>query len=308
MADRRRRRPPCIPGLVPQAFVKGSRHSAPCPVLKSSEVEEEDGAGQCHFVWEAKGSSGGSYEIKATGKLEMELDKHDKPVGRGLQVTCSCPDGERQAAASLTQNKIVVCKHGAAALESVLDEEAAERHGDDMLLLRQERATEAERRRQEEERAAQEQERVMPGERARIEYGLSGALSDQEIKKCLNDACKSVEGLRALAVVFPESCVPVPQTKYCVRCKEHYDERFQEQKVCRMEHPYEHCSTEWDGSKISWQHCYRCDGDFGVPDSYQRRRNAPYDVGEWCFQGEHTQDESLVEKENWDADPSDLVY
>lgn len=72
-----------------------------------------------------------------------------------------------------------------------------------------------------------------------------------------------------------------------------------------MEHPCQFCHTEWDGSKISWEHCYRCDGDFGVPDHY---RNGPYDIGKWCFQGEHTQDEDLVKEEKWNADPYDLVY
>jgi hypothetical protein len=58
---------------------------------------------------------------------------------------------------------------------------------------------------------------------------------------------------------------------------------------------------------ISWQHCYRCDKNFDVPDvDFQGYR--PNDAGEWCFQGAHTQNEEQVKQENWDANPGDLVY
>lgn len=304
MTDRRRPRAPCIPGLVTQAFTRGSRHKAPCPVLKTSQLNEE--SGEVSFEWEASGSSGGSYQILAVGALQLDLDNRDKPVGRGLKVTCSCPDGERQAAVSLKNNKIVACKHAASALESVLDEDAQARYESTLARMKQERQQAAALKRQQEEQTKQEQDGQMPGERARIEYGLK-ALSRDEIHRQLEASCKTVEGLRALTTIFPESIVPVPQTKYCVRCKKNYDERYPDQKVCRLSHPYQFCNTEWDGSKISWQHCYRCDGDFGVPD-YYRKKNGPYGVGEWCFQGEHTQDEALVEEEKWNADPSGLMY
>ena len=90
MANRRRKRDPCIPGLVPQAFTKGSWHEAPVPTLKTSYVDQE--TGECKFVWQAKGSLG-SYDIKANGKLEIrEPQCGDVPEWKGLKVTCSCPD------------------------------------------------------------------------------------------------------------------------------------------------------------------------------------------------------------------------
>lgn len=300
MANPRRPRDPCIPGLVPQAFIEGSWHQAPVPALRTSQVDER--SGHCTFQWEATGSTGDTYDIQATGKLETALDSHGNLVGIGLTVTCSCPDGQRQALRGQSQHKIIVCKHGAAALNSVLDEEAVARHQADLTRRQQQRSEAAARKREEEGRAREQQERDMPGERDRIEYGLK-ALSKSEIKKHLEASCLTVEGLRAMAVLFPETIMPRPQTKHCVRCKEQYDDRNREQKVCRMEHPYEFQHTRWDGSKISWQHCYRCDGDFGVPGHYHR---GPDDVGEWCFQGEHTQDENLVKEELWDADPGDL--
>jgi hypothetical protein len=55
----------------------------------------------------------------------------------GVKVTCSCPDGQRQAALALSQNKSIVCKHGAAALESVLDVEAEAAYHAELTRLRQ---------------------------------------------------------------------------------------------------------------------------------------------------------------------------
>ena len=98
--------------------------------------------------------------------------------------------------------------------------------------------------------AAAAQDRQMPGERARVEYGLE-ALSHEDIQRQLQASCKTVQGLRALTVIFPESVMPAPQSKYCVRCHKNYDERYPDQKVCRVEHPFDFCHTEWDGSKIS---------------------------------------------------------
>lgn len=303
MADRRRKRDHCIPGLVPQAFTRGSRHTAPVPTLDTAELDEE--TGECNFKWEAKGSLG-SYEITAVGRLIMEVDSYGKPVGRGLKVTCSCPDGQRQAAEALDQNRIIVCKHGTAALESVLDEEAIAQFQTNLIRLQRQREEKASKQKDLEEAAKAEQERTMPGERSRIEYGLK-AMTHDEIQKHLEDSCKTVEGLRCMAVLFPQSIMPSPQTKTCVRCHKKYDERYADQRVCRVEHPSEHCNTKWDGSKISWQHCYRCDNDFDVPDCYYGR-NRPYDSGKWCFEGEHTQDEAKIEEEEWNADPCDLVY
>ena len=140
------------------------------------------------FVWQAKGSLG-SYDIKANGKLEIrEPQCGDVPEWKGLKVTCSCPDGQRQAAASLSQNKIIVCKHGAAALNSVLDEEAMAQHQASVNRLRRQRQEAEKQQKEREEQAKVQQEQDMPGERARIEYGLA-TLSDREIKQRLEESC-----------------------------------------------------------------------------------------------------------------------
>jgi hypothetical protein len=80
--------------------------------------------GVADFKWVAKGSNG-SYTITAKGKFECSIVS-GKPFYTGLNVTCSCPGGECQKVASLKSGKIIVCKHGAAALELVLDEYAAD--------------------------------------------------------------------------------------------------------------------------------------------------------------------------------------
>lgn len=128
MSHLRRQRDACIPGLVPQAYIEGSQYKAPTqPVLKTSRID--DTTGHCDFHWEAKGSTGDTYDIRATGKLELVVvGDSGGTVGRGLKVICSCPDGQRQAVAPVTLQKMIVCKHGAAALLSVLDPEAMARH------------------------------------------------------------------------------------------------------------------------------------------------------------------------------------
>jgi hypothetical protein len=69
------------------------------------------------FRWKAKGTS--IYSVTAIGKLRYENDKFV-----GLNVDCSCPDGERQKILSRRNDEIIVCKHGAAALKSVEDPDA----------------------------------------------------------------------------------------------------------------------------------------------------------------------------------------
>jgi len=108
----------CIPGLVAEAFTVGSRHQTSTPILTKNEVDESTGI--CNFTWDAPGSLG-IYRVEACGKIDWQLDPRKRYVARGLTVTCTCPDGERQAVKSSSINTVVVCKHGAAALESVLD-------------------------------------------------------------------------------------------------------------------------------------------------------------------------------------------
>ena len=102
---------PAIPGLVAEAYSVGSHHAAPTPMLSNSDVHAD---GSVYFDWEAHGS--GVYCIVATGKVILEGWSGGRPVYSGLSVECSCPDGERQLATSLSSGRLVVCKHAAAAL------------------------------------------------------------------------------------------------------------------------------------------------------------------------------------------------
>lgn len=273
-----------IPGLSVSAFEKGSRHSAPTPSLVKANIQDNDDV--VDFEWRAKGTLG-EYVITARGKLTYGPNHCGDLVYSGLKVVCSCPDGERQNVASMERTRIVVCKHAAAALQSVLDPTAGEK----------EKITQEEFKAKEQERQSvlvaviDEQERLMPGERERISYGLD-ALTPAELKNLLKKSLDMVAGLRELVKIFPESVMPVPNTKNCVRCHKAYDERYASQRICRVRHPMDMVRTEWEGSKVSWNHCERCDKEFGP--------KAPYDEGEWCFEGEHTQDEELVQDEAWD--------
>lgn len=62
-------------------------------------------------------------------------------------MICSCPDGERQAC---VRNKLSICKHAAAALETVVDRDAAVRKKLQMEEDRKKAVAERERKTKEE--------------------------------------------------------------------------------------------------------------------------------------------------------------
>jgi hypothetical protein len=295
--------PPCIPGLLSICFTKGSRHSADAPALEKSTVAAD---GSVDFTWVSKSRGLYCYTITAKGKLACSDDDDDsgKPSYTGLNVACSCPDGERQKAASLESGNIIVCKHGAAALQSVIDKDAvatlkreAKRRAKlrrtefDVRKARQKEEEEAQRQAQETECQAQEAE--MPGERARLEYGIDALGSEQVIeliKKCMG----TVEGLRTVATLFPESIMPIPNTKYCVRCKKTYDDRFLSQRLCQIPHPEDECIAHRDKYR-SWNQCEQCEKTFDVTGEYLfGSKYCIMDKGKWCFEGEHVSDDMVL--------------
>ena len=82
----------------------------------------------------------------------------------------------------------------------------------------------------------------MPGERERIEYGLSKRSND-DIVKLVKGASKTVEGLEALTKIFPKELMPAKRTVVCGRCEKEYDPQVPGDNVCREEHPYEFVKT-----------------------------------------------------------------
>ncbi|KAL3803614.1 hypothetical protein ACHAWO_008864 [Cyclotella atomus] len=130
------------------------------------------------------------------------------------------------------------------------------------------------------------QDREMPGERERILYGLSKR-TDSDIARLVKNAADTLEGLRALTKIFPEESMPAKKAVICGRCKKECDPWIPSDDVCREEHPYSKCSTEWDKSKKSWDHCRRCGKDFNL-DGYhslgKRGRNDPKDEGPFCYE------------------------
>ena len=277
-----------IPGLVPAAYRAGSFNTAPTPELVSATTT----AAGVEFEWQAKGSS--VYSITASGSLRAEGDGFV-----GLKVECSCPDGQRQKLASLQRGTIIVCKHGFAALNSVQDPEAVATAVASAKRQKVEAAEREKQAKQQQEEQRRLQEAEMPGERARIEYGLK-SLSAQDVVKQLSTAAQRLDGLRHLSALFPPSKMPTPSVQHCVRCDTDYDPQFASQRVCRVEHPHDACRTMWEGSKKSWQECSRCGKTFGCDGMHSWDRRAVEDQGEWCFEGEHTTDEAVVEDEGWD--------
>jgi hypothetical protein len=283
-------RPPSIPGLVPAAFKKGSRHSADPPTLKKSTVAAD---GSVDFKWVAMGSNG-SYIITAKGKLVCSNDDSGEPSYAGLNVICKCPDGERQNIATLNSDKLIVCKHGAAALELVLDKGEASNSlkREPNKRRKTEKCVSNTRQKKEEDRQCQAQEAEMPGERGRLEYGID-ALGSEQVVALIKKSMGTLEGLRTVATLFPDSIMPTPNTKYCVRCKKTYDDRFLSQRLCQIPHPEGECNNERDKYR-SWKHCEKCDKTFYVTGEYNFGRDFIPDEGEWCFEGAHVPDVDLT--------------
>lgn len=271
-----------IPGLFKEVYVAGSRHSAGAPELIRSNVDDDN---TVSFEWKAVGSS--VYTIIAKGSVTIVgWDVHGHPKFDSFEVECSCPDGERQRTISQQRGKLYVCKHAKAALDSVVDPNGkanfeAQKRGHMEEATRQKRL----------------QEEELPGERARIEHGLSKRSAD-EIVTIIKERVMTVEGLEALVTLFPPDVMPAKTTQKCGRCKKEYDPNIQSELICRLEHPFDRVRTEWDGSKKSWSHCRRCDKTFGLDGFHswgKRRRNDPVEEGDYCFEGKHVPEEGYDE-------------
>eukprot|EP00750_Incisomonas_marina_P030157 INCI7322.1.p1 GENE.INCI7322.1~~INCI7322.1.p1 ORF type:complete len:170 (+),score=35.29 INCI7322.1:117-626(+) len=139
-----------------------------------------------------------------------------------------------------------------------------------------------------------QQQAEIPGERQRIEHGLR-IMKAERVVDLLLDNLNTMEGLRHAAALITVSSMPAPQTRHCVRCDKSYDPQYAEARVCRMLHPDQKVRQEWDGSKISWYNCRRCNGNFDG-------HNKSDCDDEWCFVGAHTADAELVKDEGWNDD------
>ena len=90
--------------------------------------------------------------------------------------------------------------------------------------------------------------------------------------------------------------MPVKKCLKCLRCGKDFDARFAKERLCQIPHPYDCVNTEWRGSKVSWDHCSRCGKDFHEEGHRKRGRDCG-DVGDYCFEGEHTTDQRVVDRE-----------
>ena len=277
---------PIIPGLIREAYSSGSRHTAGTPTLVKSDIDGKE----VDFEWEATGSS--VYSVTGKGSLVISAWENCKPKYdyAKFSVICSCPDGMRQHESNLRSlDRLYVCKHGVAALNSVCDPEAAKTIGANKATMVAEYKEKAKRQAEYLNDQRAEQEKQHPGERARIEYGLSKR-SDAEIVKMVKDAAKTVDGLQSLVNIFPPTKMPAKQSIKCGRCKKTYDPRVKSDLICREGHPDDKVRTEWDGSKKSWSKCRRCDKTFGLDGFHswgKRRRDDPEEEGDYCYESTH---------------------
>ena len=134
---------------------------------------------------------------------------------------------------SRISKKLYVCKHGKAALDSVIDTATQDKSNAE----RKQRAPKAAHKGAEQHQKYLEEQRTiqnrdMPGERERIEYGLSKR-SDRDIVNLIKGASKTVEGLEALTKIFPKEVMPTKRTVICGRCEKEYDPQVSGDNVCR---------------------------------------------------------------------------
>ncbi len=257
-----------IPGLVKKVYIQGSRHSTQePPELIRSDFRE----GEAEFEWRAKGSK--TYTVTAKGSITAIYS--DEGYGfdfKSFQVKCSCPDGNRQRLLSLKRKQHYVCKHAFAALNTVLDQKAEKIFESEHLQWKEKLKAEKDRQNVE-----------FPGERERIEHGLSKT-SGEELIKILNRRIETTDGLKALMALLPNSVFPPKKSETCGRCNKEYDPQYISDTICRIPHPPEECCDEWEGTT-----CYQCQKTFNVKsfDSRKRGRNDLQDMGEFCFEGEH---------------------
>lgn len=276
-------------------------HSAGTPELIRSEVVNGT---VVDFQWRAVGSA--VYSVTAKGEIQqVDTDSNGTPLfdTNSFRVVCSCPDGDRQQLESRSSNELYVCKHGKAALDSVLDATASAKIKANKEAAVAEARLKAEERKKYLIEQRQLQDREMPGERERIHYGLSKR-SDEDIAKLVKKAAMTMGGLKALTKIFPEEVMPPKQTIRCGRCDQEYDPQIPSDRVCREEHPEDKCKMMWDGSKKSWEHCRRCGKDFRLDGFHswgKRKRDDPEDEGPYCYETVH------VPMEDYDEDDDPIM-
>ena len=235
------------------------------------------------------------YSVTATGSVVIQEwnDLGPRFDYSQFTVVCSCPDGSRQLDCS-DSDTLYVCKHAKSALDSVCDPKATkslqQTRKDKIARYKEEKAQREEYLMDQ----RREQDKLFPGERERIDHGLSKR-TDKEIAKLVKQSVQTVEGLEALVKLFPPSVMPAKKSIVCGRCKQVYDPQVQSDLICREEHPFDRVRTEWNGSKKSWDHCRRCDKTFnlnGFNTWGKRRRDDPQEEGEYCYETTHVpQDE-----------------
>lgn len=288
-----------IPGLVKDAYTAGSRHTAETPQLIKSNIDDIE----FDFEWKASGSR--VYSVIAKGSLVIkDFDSKGKPIfdHNNFHVTCSCPDGSRQREQNCIQpGKLYVCKHAKAALDSVIDTDTEKV----LKELKAAKIAEHEKKRADRieylKRQRSEQDERLPGERERIEYGL-GKRSDSEIVTMVKAGLNTVDGLEALSKLFPVEVLPPKKSLKCGRCKKNYDPQVKSDLICREKHPYNRVSTEWDGSKKSWDHCSRCDRTFNLDGFHalaKRKRYDPVEEGDYCYEATHVPEDEYNEDDDY---------
>jgi hypothetical protein len=206
MLKRSKTSPPCILGLTPMMIAAkngGARPAAFAPKLAR--------ASDTSLIWQAQGSQPKPYLVEAKVPAAGESARGASGIA-GWRVRCSCPSGQDLVRSG------GLCKHAAAALMQVVDEEAAKVEA---ALEELKRAHAAARLVQ--ERAELEAlDARFPGERARVMHAIS-LVGEQRLTAFMVDQSKTPAGLEALMGLFPATDFPVRSEAHCFRCGQDYN-------------------------------------------------------------------------------------
>lgn len=264
--------PHVIPGLSAQA-VRGARGSSRlCQTPQMVSFKRYDD-GAVSVAWSAPPSNAGTppYRVEASAPAELSGGTLAE-----LDVSCSCPDFAQRANFAGAAGWRGLCKHASASLLQVVDAAAEQRRAALECECAQRHA-----------RVRRQQADALPGERERLEYGLSKMSASDVLAALREHMASSVDGLRDVARVLPPSVLPSQATATCRRCGKAVDPGYTSDLVCRVAHPEDCVVRTWKDRDGASFECSQC-GKAWSSESYCYYGFAsPAADEECCFVGRH---------------------
>ncbi|GIQ83007.1 hypothetical protein KIPB_004249 [Kipferlia bialata] len=260
----------CLKGLTHSMVsrAKGSRHTC---ATTPEPVGDTVYLGSRSVSYTVPGSRGEHYTVTVMGTDGAGVSKPVESL-EDMQISCECPDAERQHARSVG-GRTSVCKHAAAVLTLLVDPE-----GDAVQAqIAAQRATRL---------AALPQD-----EKARLEYVLDSLSDRQVVDRLKTYMLQSPEAMGAVGAIFPADKYKGARAMECTRCGEEYDDNYP--TVCRQAHPEDSVSIRTQNSKGTTFCCGVCGAKWYESQIYRYEEDDmdPEErPGYICWEGKHTQE------------------